>query len=82
MLMVPSKSLNPTRQALTTMQQADPRLLRLVQALTFAFIVMSLVVVALGCSPKLHVINEGLDLATLLMFAMLPVLYLSGKRNS
>lgn len=81
MLMVPAAPLRPVRHVLSAMQQADPRLLRLVRALAFAFILMSLVVVALGCSPKLHIVNEGLDQATLLLFTLLPVLYISGKRS-
>lgn len=82
MLMTPSVPLHPLRDVMNTMQNADPRLLRLVRALAFAFILMSLVVAAMGCSPKLHVVNEGLDQATLMLFAMLPVVYWSGRRKS
>lgn len=66
---------------LDTMRAADPRLVRLVFALTFAFIVMSALALPLGCTTAGHLVNSALDDATLLMFAMLPVLYLSGRQR-
>ena len=72
---------NAVRHLLTTMQHADPRLLGVVRGLVYAFIAMSLFVLALGCSPKLHIVNEGLDQATVLMLAMFPVLYFSGRQK-
>ena len=71
----------PVRTVLTTIARADPRLSRLVGRLAWALIVMSLVVAALGCAPLTRITDEGLDQATLLLFALLPVLYWSGKRN-
>ena len=82
MMMFPASPLTPARQVMNTMQNADPRLLRLVRALAFAFIAMSLVVAAMGCSTQLQIVNGGLDQATLLLFAMLPVLYFSGLKRS
>lgn len=81
MLMISTAPSNPVRHVVSTMQQANPRLLRLVRALAFAFIFISLVVAVMGCSPKLHIANEGLDQATLMLFALLPMLYFSGKQN-
>lgn len=82
MMSLPASPLTPARQVMNTMQNADPRLLRLVRALAFAFIAMSLVVAAMGCSTKLQIVNGGLDQATVLLFAMLPVLYFSGLKRS
>lgn len=64
-----------------TLNQADPRMLRLIRAVTFALIAMSLAAAVLPCSPKLAVVNEGLDQATLLLFLMLPAAYLTGRRQ-
>lgn len=78
-------TLSPTfsaHQVLHTLRKADPRMLQLIRAVAFALIAMSLAVVVLPCSPKLAVMNEGLDQATLLLFLMLPATYFTGKRNS
>lgn len=71
----------PVRTVLTTMAHADSRLSRLVGQLACALIVMSLVVAALGCAPLTRIANEGLDQATLLLCALLPVLSWSDKRT-
>lgn len=84
--MLKTPTITPTTSALlsrrlNTMRAADPRLVRLVFALTFAFIVMSALALPLGCTTAGHLVNSALDDATLLMFAMLPVLYLSGRQR-
>lgn len=72
---------SPLPNLMTTLRAADPRLVRLVHALTFAFLFMTVAALPLGCSVAGHLVNEGLDQATLLMFGLLPVLYVSGRRR-
>lgn len=71
----------PLSRVLATMRAADPRLVRLVYALAVAFIFMSAVALPFGCTTVGHLVNSALDDATLMMFALLPVLYLSGRQR-
>ncbi|GAA5504352.1 hypothetical protein Dxin01_04122 [Deinococcus xinjiangensis] len=82
MLMMPTVQ-TPAQQILSTMRMADKRLVRLVAAFATAFIVLSLAVAAAipPCTGVGQAVNAGLDQMSLLMFAMLPVLYFSGKKN-
>lgn len=78
---VSGATVTPLRSVLPTMQRADARLKRLIRSLAVAFIVMSVLATSLGCTPQAHLINEALDQGTLLLLALLPVLYVSGLRQ-
>lgn len=71
----------PLAGVLDTMRAADPRLVRLVYALAVAFVFMSALAVPMVCTSVGQQVNAALDDATLMMFAMLPVLYLSGRQR-
>jgi hypothetical protein len=62
------------------MRAADVRLNQWIAGLAVFFIVLSVAAVPLGCTASGRLINHGLDLTSLLMFALLPVMYLSGRR--
>lgn len=72
--------LSPLHAFFHSLRSADPRLLSLIRALAFAMIAMSLAAATLPCSTKVTVLNEGLDQATLLLFVMLLVAGLTGRR--
>lgn len=71
----------PLSSALSTMRAADPRLIRLVLALAITGVVLSVLVMPAACTPLGHLLNSALDGATLIMFATLPMLYVSGRQR-